>query len=81
MNLILENANIFDGHSREILSDRHIVIEDGVIVDVETVLPSGHAFERLDLKGDFVMPGLIDAHFHAYAADPNIPLLDSLPTS
>ncbi len=25
MALILENANIFDGHSREILPDRHIV--------------------------------------------------------
>ncbi len=81
MSLVLENANIFDGTSAEIIPDRHIVIENDRIVDIETSLPKFSAEQRIDLAGQFVTPGLIDAHFHAYAADPSIPYLESLPTS
>ncbi|MGV0034783.1 MAG: amidohydrolase family protein [Candidatus Azotimanducaceae bacterium WSBS_2022_MAG_OTU7] len=81
MSLVLENANIFDGHSDEIAADRHIVIENGRIVDIEMLLPKFDAERRIDLASEFVIPGLIDAHFHAYAADPSIPFLESPPTS
>lgn len=81
MSLVLENANIFDGSSGEIAADQHIVIKNGRIVDIETSLPKFDAERRIDVSGQFVTPGLIDAHFHAYAADPSIPYLDSLPTS
>src|SRR2546429_2841928 len=63
--LTISNAVIFDG-----LSDRltagSIHIEDGRIVAVGADRP---AAERvIDARGKTVIPGLIDAHFHAYAA-------------
>ena len=59
--LRIDNALVFDGESAE-LSDSPILIEDGVIVS-----EAGHdPDEVIDAGGGVVVPGLIDAHFHAY---------------
>lgn len=63
--LTVVNAAVFDGVSGE-LTDGPVHIADGTIVEIGgTALPG----ERVvDARGGTVIPGLIDAHFHAYGA-------------
>lgn len=57
---------IVDAEAREILEDRTIAIEDGVIVAVarsgDQPIPPGS--ELIDLSSYTLLPGLIDAHTH-----------------
>ena len=61
--LTIQNARIFDGHSPELASGS-ILFRDGIIQETGDVIPEG---EVIDAGGRVVVPGLIDAHFHAYA--------------
>ncbi|WP_314173908.1 metal-dependent hydrolase family protein [Streptomyces winkii] len=62
--LTIDNALVFDGWSQE-LEEMRLYIRDGVI---EETGPSVRRAGRvLDARGRTVLPGLIDAHFHAYA--------------
>lgn len=73
MRLTLVNARI-PGERGLIGSGINVVIEDGIIADIEYVgqtasfsIPSADAVrdeQIIDLKGRFVMPGLWDAHVH-----------------
>ena len=60
--LNIVNALIFDGTSAD-LRQSSIQIEGGIIVSIGAI---NEALPTLDVGGRFVMPGLIDAHFHAY---------------
>lgn len=76
---LLRNARIFDGVNDRLGKPRSIVIEDGRVLDI---LPSDQgemAGTVVDLEGRTVMPGLIDAHFHAYASDIDFVKLEKLP--
>ncbi|MPZ81035.1 MAG: amidohydrolase family protein [Actinophytocola sp.] len=60
--LSIINTAVFDGESGE-LADGPVHVEDGRIVGVG----GRFAAERvIDARGGTVLPGLIDAHFHAY---------------
>lgn len=64
--LVLENATVFDGHAL-LPGRRSIAISAGTVVEVSaTALASriGPSTERRDLRGGFVMPGLVDVHNH-----------------
>lgn len=78
--IILENCTVFDGHSEELLENGCVVIENGRIREV-----SGRArvkdADRIDGRGGFLMPGLIDCHFHAYTPSFDIHALDRMPMS
>lgn len=78
MVLILEHCTIFDGHSEELLPDHTIVIDNGIIREIA----EGSAFkgeaQRIDVGGRFVMPGLIDAHYHAYATHLDAPKMETV---
>ncbi|MFC7404072.1 metal-dependent hydrolase family protein [Georgenia alba] len=63
MTLSIVNALVFDGWSED-LTEGSILLRDGEIAAVGDVTPEG---EVLDARGAVVVPGLIDAHFHAYA--------------
>jgi imidazolonepropionase-like amidohydrolase len=63
--LSISNAMIFDGWSSE-LSEGGLRIVDGEIVEVGDVRVGGDN-RHIDAAGRTVIPGLIDAHFHAYA--------------
>lgn len=75
---ILRNCEIFDGHSEELNAGCSIVIEDGVIREVAEGNAAFDSAEIIDAGGRFVMPGLIDAHFHAYGAEVNPVHVDRL---
>jgi imidazolonepropionase-like amidohydrolase len=62
--LTIVNALIFDGVSAD-LTEGSVRIADGVIVEADGGAPGD---EVIDAAGRTVIPGLIDAHFHAYGA-------------
>lgn len=57
-------AKVWNGTSFQ-ARDLHIV--DGSVVDSPDGRHEGEKSETFDATGRFVIPGLIDAHFHAYA--------------
>ncbi|WP_347354812.1 amidohydrolase family protein [Intrasporangium sp.] len=61
--LAIVNVGVFDGESPD-LTDGPVVIRGGRIESIGAPAPSGD--EVLDAGGGTVLPGLIDAHFHAY---------------
>jgi len=63
--LLLRNLRFFDGRTLELQSGRDIVVEDGRITGLP---PAGQGPEEADIVdcgGRVVIPGLIDAHWHA----------------
>jgi imidazolonepropionase-like amidohydrolase len=76
---VLVNCTIFDGVSEDLLHGASVVVEGDRIREVaprEIRLPDA---ERIDVLGRFVMPGLIDLHFHAYSATFDSRVLDRMP--
>lgn len=65
-NLVLTNANVIDGVSDTPQIGRAVVVEDGKIVGVVAVddAPSGGRYQVHDLRGKYLLPGLIDGHVH-----------------
>jgi imidazolonepropionase-like amidohydrolase len=78
--LVLRNARIWDGVSDALTGGGDILIEAGRICEVGQVRPA-RAHETIDMRDRFVMPGLIDAHFHAYWGPASIAAVETLPLS
>ncbi len=79
--VLFRNALLWDGSGGAPLDGAQVLVEEGRIKEVaDGPLSAGDARE-IDLAGRFLMPGLIDAHFHALAADPDIGRLDLMPRS
>jgi imidazolonepropionase-like amidohydrolase len=62
--LLVRNALVFDGESPDLV-EASVLIVDGTIVEIGDV--TGGADRVVDAAGRVVTPGLLDAHFHAYA--------------
>lgn len=77
MRLLITNARIWDGVADSYSPASAVYCVDGRITD----LAVGEADQVIDLQGQTLLPGFIDAHFHAYASDVNIPHLETLPLS
>lgn len=69
---ILENANVVDVENGIILADQNLVLENGFIRELNEAKPSHSDVNRIDLKGSYVIPGLIDAHVHVTAYTANL---------
>jgi imidazolonepropionase-like amidohydrolase len=63
MSLVIINAAVFDGVSGELV-DGPVHVADGRIVEIGGA--AGQGERVVDARGGTVLPGLIDAHFHAY---------------
>jgi imidazolonepropionase-like amidohydrolase len=61
--LILEHANVINLADDASLLDQTIVLQGGKIQSISSV-PAIMPGERMDLRGAWVLPGLIDAHVH-----------------
>jgi imidazolonepropionase-like amidohydrolase len=64
--LVLTNAQALNPSGTRFDAGRHIVIADGIIIGVGAgEAPTEQPGEvRLDLAGAYLLPGLIDSHFH-----------------
>ena len=82
MSLVLfRNGKLFDGLSAEIRDGLEVLVENDRIKEVSDTPISATDARVVDLGGRTLMPGLIDAHFHAVAADPNIGNVENMPAS
>ena len=82
MTIVFEGCRVFDGASAELRENATVVVEDGRIKEIaDGALGVPADAERVACSGRTLMPGLIDAHFHALLVDLNIPALDDMPAS
>src|SRR5579863_9378897 len=87
--LIFRNARIFDGDSAKLLEGFDVLVAGDTIEDVvETPMTAPNAprevnseTEIVDCGGRVLMPGLIDAHVHVYAAGLNLTRVAQWPMS
>jgi imidazolonepropionase-like amidohydrolase len=78
---IFRNATIFDGHGDDIVDGGDVVVEDGRIKEVGTTRCAFKESVVIDCNGRYLMPGLIDCHFHAYSPSMNMAANDHMPPS
>jgi imidazolonepropionase-like amidohydrolase len=79
--ILFENCRLFDGLGDHLRDGHHVLVEGERIREVSDGQIKSSEAERIDLEGRTLMPGLIDAHFHALAADPDFARLDAMPRS
>ncbi len=82
MSLVLfRNGKLFDGLAAEARDGLEVLVEGDRIKEISDTRISASNARVVDLSGRTLMPGLIDAHFHAVAADPNIGHVENMPPS
>lgn len=79
--ILFENCRLFDGLGSDLLEGRHVLVEDDRIQEVSDKPITAAGAAVVDIKGRTLMPGLIDAHFHAMAADPDFSKMEAMPRS
>lgn len=66
--IALTHGQVLDVERREVLADATVLIEDGRIRAVgpagAVAVPAGA--QRIDVRGKWVIPGLVDAHIHLF---------------
>lgn len=78
MSVLLQNARVYDGVEPE-LQELDVLVEQDRIVDVGPPGLAASEARRIDLAGLTLMPGLIDAHVHAYFPELDWAAGDRLP--
>ena len=81
MSTLFRHGRIFDGAGEELLEDVEVLVEGSRIVEVSDVPIRCGSAEVVDIRGRTLMPGLIDAHYHAIAASPDLGTIDHMPAS
>src|SRR5580704_9009346 len=77
---VFRSARIFDGESDTLRTGQNLVVEGDRISEISERPPSD-GDEVVDCGGRVLMPGLIDAHVHVYAAGLNITRVVQSPVS
>ena len=62
-NILIKNANIYDGEGNELLQT-DLLIQDRKIIAIGKDLPASEDFKIIDASGKWVTPGIIDIHSH-----------------
>ena len=81
MSTLFRHGRIFDGTGEELLEDVEVLVEGARIMEVSDVPIRSGTAEVVDIRGRTLMPGLIDAHFHAIAASPDLGAVEHMPPS
>lgn len=63
---LFENAAVFDGVTPKLAERMSVLVRDGEIKQVSADRIEVDGAERIDCKGQTLMPGLIDNHVHIY---------------
>ncbi|HEX7114498.1 MAG TPA: amidohydrolase family protein [Steroidobacter sp.] len=79
--IVLRDARIFDGVSAEILEGGNVVVEGDRIREVTSSPVKLRNARSIDCRGHFLMPGLIDAHFHAYSPSFDVAASNRMPAT
>ncbi len=61
---VIRKARVFDGH--KVLAQADVWVENGTIKAVGASLKVPASVKVVDAAGDTLLPGLIDAHTHAW---------------
>lgn len=75
---LFKNANVIDVRLGTVLEDHHVLVKDGRIQQVDASRANTSADQVIDVKGQYLMPGLVDSHVHVTAITPNFALLEIL---
>jgi imidazolonepropionase-like amidohydrolase len=80
VSLAVTNVTVIDPESRRVLPSRTIFIEgDRIVAVLPAAQPSPFAAaQSIDGSGKFVIPGLMDMHFHLFLPEPTAPSLNLL---
>ena len=76
--LLFENARIFDGVNAECPTGMHMRVADGLIQEVSATPLAAPGARVIDAGGRTLMPGLIDAHPHAYCSDVSMQKIEAI---
>jgi imidazolonepropionase-like amidohydrolase len=76
--LLLKNARIFDGTNADCPEGMYISISDGLIQEVSARPITAVGAPPIDVGGRTLMPGLIDAHLHAYCSDVSMQKIEAI---
>src|SRR6478735_11257269 len=79
--VLFRNARIFDGKSADCEEGMSVLVEGDRIREVARKLKAPKGAQSIDVGGRTLMPGLIDAHMHAYASDVNMFRVESSGTA
>jgi imidazolonepropionase-like amidohydrolase len=80
--VILRGARVFDGNRPELADGLTVVVEGATISEVTAApVETGPDDDVIECAGRVLMPGLIDAHVHVYAAGLNVSRLIETPTT
>jgi len=84
--VLFRNARIFDGESGALREGLEVLVAGGLIRRIaprllETNEPANEPVDTVDCAGRVLMPGLIDAHVHVYAAGLNFTRVAQSPFS
>jgi imidazolonepropionase-like amidohydrolase len=69
---VLTNARIFDGEGDRLIERQRVFVANGRITEVSDRPPNPGDGDVIDCGGRVLLPGLIDAHIHAYALSVNV---------
>ena len=75
--ILFENATIFDG--KKLIFSNSVLIEKNKIKEVGKNIKAKKIDLKINVKKNFLMPGLIDAHFHANTPNYNFYSSDRYP--
>jgi imidazolonepropionase-like amidohydrolase len=78
---IFSDVFVFDGLEGELIGPAHVVVEGDRIREVSLQRPAFRDAVALSCSGHYLMPGLIDAHFHAYSPSFDIAGGDRMPAA
>ena len=82
MTIVFEGCRVFDGVSAGPRENASVVVEDGRIKEVADGAVSAPAdAQRVACGGRTLMPGLIDAHYHALLVEIDVPAIEDIPAS
>jgi imidazolonepropionase-like amidohydrolase len=76
--LLFTNARVFDRESADCAEGMNVLVADGVIQEVSSQPLKAGGAAKIDVGGRTLMPGLIDAHIHAFASDVAVGRVEAL---
>ncbi|HEX8011542.1 MAG TPA: amidohydrolase family protein [Casimicrobiaceae bacterium] len=76
--LLFKNARIFDGTNVDCSAGMYLRVADGLIREISPKPIADKDARVIDVGGRTLMPGLIDAHLHAYCSDVSMQKIEAI---